>query len=154
MTRTLRFCLLIGALLAASALHAEGFSLKDTQGKTHTLDGYRGKWVLVNFWATWCPPCLAEIPDLIALHDQHKNKDLVVIGIAMDYQDPQQVIRFADDYFMSYPVVLGNRAIAAQIGPAEALPATYLYNPKGKLVAQHVGPLTKKTVENYIAAKH
>ena len=154
MTRTMRFFILIFGLLAATTIHAEGFSFQDTQGKTHTLAGYRGKWVLVNFWATWCPPCLEEIPDLISLHDQHKNKDLVVIGIAMDYRDPKQVTRFADDYFMSYPIVLGNQKIAAQIGPADAMPATYLYNPQGKLVAQHVGALTKKTVENYIAAKH
>jgi thiol-disulfide isomerase/thioredoxin len=153
MTRTMRFFIFIFALIAAPVAHAEGFSFQDTQGKTHTLAGYRGKWVLVNFWATWCPPCREEIPDLIALHDRHKNKDLVVIGVAMDYRDPKQVSRFAENYAMSYPIILGDGNIVAQIGPADALPATYLYNPQGKLVAKHVGALTKKAVENYIAGK-
>jgi thiol-disulfide isomerase/thioredoxin len=154
MTKPSRLLILCTLLIATLAAHAEGFSFQDTQGKTHTLAGYRGKWVLVNFWATWCPPCLEEIPDLITLHDRHKDKDMVVIGVAMDYQNPKQVTQFAEDYFISYPIVLGNSKIAAQVGSADALPATYLYNPQGKLVAQHVGALTKKTVESYIAGKH
>jgi thiol-disulfide isomerase/thioredoxin len=140
-------------LLIAASGHAEHFSFPDTQGKTHTLTDLRGKWVLVNFWATWCPPCLDEIPDLVALHDKHKDKDLVVIGVAMDYKNPQEVIRFADDYFISYPVVLGNNKLAAQVGAIDGLPSTYLYNPQGKLVARHVGALTRKAVENYITGR-
>lgn len=145
--------LLLAVLCWASWASAAGVVLTDSTGKKHSLADYRGKWLLVNFWATWCPPCLDEIPDLVALHDQHKNKDLAVIGIAMDYRDPKEVLRFADDYFISYPIVLGTRKIAAQIGPVEALPASFLYNPQGKLVAQHSGALTKKAVEDYIAGK-
>ena len=132
---------------------AEGFSIADSQGKIHNLSDYKGKWVLVNFWATWCPPCLEEIPDLIALHDAHKAKDLVVIGIAMDYQNPKSVIEFSESMFISYPIVLGNEKIASQIGPIQGLPMTYLYNPKGKLVARNVGALTRKAIESYIASK-
>ncbi|MBS4097346.1 MAG: TlpA family protein disulfide reductase [Sulfuricella sp.] len=151
---TLRSALFLAALLwAGLAAGADGFVLLDSAGKKHTLADYRGKWLLVNFWATWCPPCLDEIPALTALHDQHKDKDLAVIGIAMDYRDSKEVLRFADDYFISYPIVLGTRKIAAQIGAVDALPATYLYNPQGKLVARHTGALTKKIVEDYIAGK-
>jgi thiol-disulfide isomerase/thioredoxin len=144
----LAFCLVV---LSAGAV-AGGFSLKDSKGKVHNLSDYKGKWVLVNFWATWCPPCLDEIPDLIALHEQ-KNSKVAVIGVAMDYQNSKQVIEFADSMFISYPIVLGNQKMAAQIGPVEGLPTTYLYNPQGKMVAQNVGAVTRAAIENFIAGK-
>lgn len=132
---------------------AADFTVTDTEGKSHSLSGYKGKWVLVNFWATWCPPCIEEIPDLVTLHDTHKDKDLVVIGIAMDYRNPKQVTEFADNMLVSYPIVLGTPAIAAKIGPVPGLPTTYLFDRQGKLVARNVGPLTRKAVESYIAKK-
>ena len=146
--------LLVSFCFVSFSAVADGFTLKDSKGKVHHLSDYKGKWVLVNFWATWCPPCLEEIPDLIALHDAHKTKDLVVIGIAMDYRDPKTVIEFADSMFISYPIVLGTPKIADQIGPIRGLPMTYLYNPQGKIVANMVGALTRQAVESYIAAKH
>ena len=136
---------------AASA--AADFSFRDIAGKQHNLADYRGKWVLVNLWATWCPPCLKEIPDLIALHNEHKDKDLVVIGIATDYNNSKLVIDFAKEHRISYPVVLGNDAIVAQIGRVEGLPMTYMYNPQGMMVAYYVGALTQKAVEGYIRSK-
>ncbi len=146
--------LLVCLSLISLPAFAEGFSVTDTKGKVHNLSDYKGKWVLVNFWATWCPPCLEEIPDLIALHDAHKGKDLEVIGIAMDYQSPKYVVEFADSLFVTYPIVLGNSKIAAQIGSIQGLPTTYLFNPQGKMVAHNVGALTRKAVESYIAAKN
>ncbi len=145
---------LAGLLLAltASWTHANGFKLTDTTGKTHTLAGYKGKWVLVNYWATWCPPCLDEIPDLIALHENKAN-NLVVIGIALDYRNAKQVTDFATGLLVNYPIVLGNRQLVSQIGPVQGLPTTYLYNPEGRLVAQQVGAITRAAVEGYIASK-
>lgn len=146
-----RVALMLVMMCWVSLAGAEGFTLKDTQGKVHRLEDYKSKWVLVNFWATWCPPCLEEIPDLIKLSET--RKDVVVIGIAMEYQDPKYVKEFADNLFVTYPVVLGDRKIAAQIGPIPGLPTSYLYNPQGKLSAQHVGPLTRKGIESYIESK-
>ena len=148
LTRFLLGCVLCAMTgLAAAA----GFTFQDTQGKQHSLAGYKGKWVLVNFWATWCPPCVEEIPDLSALHDKHK--DLVVLGVAMDYRNGQEVKDFAEQLFVSYPVILGTQASAAQVGPISGLPTTYLYNPQGKLVAYNVGAITRKAIENYITKK-
>ena len=91
MRRQLAACFLLFALGAA----AQEFTLEDIQGKTHRLADYRGKWVLVNYWATWCPPCLDEIPELISLHNAHHDKDLLVIGIAMDSGSTRKVADFA-----------------------------------------------------------
>ncbi|HWR77104.1 MAG TPA: TlpA disulfide reductase family protein [Thiobacillus sp.] len=145
---------LAGLLLALTASWAQAvdFKLTDTDGKSHTLSGYKGKWVLVNYWATWCPPCLEEIPDLIALHENKKN-NLVVIGVAMDYRNAKQVTDFAEGLLVEYPIVLGNAQVVSQIGPAQGLPTTYLYNPEGKMVAQQVGLITRAEVESYIASK-
>lgn len=145
---------LAGLLLAfaASWVQAADFKVTDTDGKIHTLSGYKGKWVLVNYWATWCPPCLEEIPDLIALYENKKN-NLVVIGVAMDYRNAKQVTDFAKGLLVEYPIVLGNAQVVRQIGPVQGLPTTYLYNPEGKMVAQQVGLITRAAVESYIASK-
>ena len=146
---------LAGLLLALMAgwAQAGGFKVTDTSGKTHSLSDYKGKWLLVNYWATWCPPCLEEIPDLIDLHENKKN-NLAVIGVAMDYRDAKQVTDFADSMFISYPVVLGNAQVVNQIGPVQGLPTTYLYNPEGKMVAQQVGAITREVVESFITSKN
>ena len=129
---------------------AGGFNWKDTDGHPQSLSAYKGKWVLVNFWATWCAPCLTEIPDLIALHKAHKDKDMVVIGLALDYQTPGEVSDFARQHAMSYPVVLGDYKMARQIGEIEVLPTTYLFDPKGKLASYHAGLISRADVEKYL----
>ena len=145
---------LIGLLLALPfSGYAADFSLEDTQGKTHRLADYRGKWVLVNFWATWCPPCLSEIPELTGLHNAHKDRDLVVIGISMDSGSGKKVADFAGAHGISYPIVLGNRRIAAQIGKLEVLPTSYLYSPNGEQVSYQAGEVTRESVETYIKNK-
>ena len=142
----MKYLILALCLMFAGAAQAEDFSLTDTQGKTHRLGDYRGKWVLVNFWATWCPPCLEEIPDLVAMYETHR-KELVVIGVAMEYKDPKAVLEFADNMFISYPVVLGNDQIAAQIGKVNGLPTSFIFNPSGNLVKRHVGALNRQSIE-------
>jgi thiol-disulfide isomerase/thioredoxin len=151
MQRKITFYLLVlGFLLGLSnAARAADFTLTDSTGKIHKLSQYKGKWVLVNFWATWCPPCLAEIPDLNELHEDKKN-NVAVFGIALQYANPKQVIDFAEGLMVSYPIVLGNPKIASQIGPVDGLPTTYLYNPQGKLVAHQLGPITKEAVVEFI----
>ncbi|OYY94777.1 MAG: thioredoxin [Hydrogenophilales bacterium 28-61-23] len=144
--------LFLTAALALASLPAQAFSLVDSNGKTHSLSKYKGKWVLVNFWATWCPPCLEEIPDLVALHESKKN-NLVVLGVAMDYRDPKEVLQYTEQMMVTYPIVLGDMKMAAQVGTISGLPTTYLYNPQGKIVAYNVGALTREAVERYIQVK-
>jgi thiol-disulfide isomerase/thioredoxin len=154
LTRRFYLMWVAGLMLSvvAPGLQAAGFSVTDTAGKSHSLAGYKGKWVLVNYWATWCPPCLAEIPDLIELHENKKN-NLVVIGVAVDFRGAKQVTDFAESMMISYPIVLGSSEVINQIAPVQGLPTTYLFNPEGKMVAQQVGPVTRESVESYIASK-
>jgi thiol-disulfide isomerase/thioredoxin len=126
---------------------ANQFMLKDMSGTTHQLSQYQGKWVIVNYWATWCPPCLEEIPDLVNLYDSRKDKDLMVIGVVFDYETTDEITTYVDDMLMSYPIVLGNPEITKQIGPADALPTTYIYNPKGQLIKAKRGIVTRQYLE-------
>ena len=146
--------LLAWSMLACSCCAlATGFTLQDIQGKTHQLTDYHGKWVLVNFWATWCPPCLTEIPELNSLHIAHQDTDLVVIGIAMESGSKKNVADFARTQKIIYPVVSGNQKLASQIGELEALPTSYLYAPNGELVSYQAGTVTRAGIESYIKQK-
>lgn len=140
-------------LLAAGGAAAQDFVFKDMQGQAQRLSDYRGKWVLVNFWATWCPPCLEEIPDLVALHEAHKKTDLVVIGVALD-STRESVVQFVAKKHVSYPVVLGDYELAEQVGEVNALPTSYLFDPTGKLVSYQEGMVTRESVESYIKSKN
>ncbi len=141
--------LLVGCTLGATA---QPFVFKDTQGNAQRLSDYRGKWVLVNFWATWCPPCLEEVPDLVKLHEAHKAKDLVVIGVALDSTE-KSVKAFVAKRNITYPIVLGDYDMAEQVGKVEVLPTSYLYNPQGELVSYQEGLLSRESVESYIKSK-
>ena len=140
------------ALLSMGVVSAaENFTLTDAGGKRHSLADYRGKWVIVNFWATWCPPCLEEIPDLVSIKES--RKDIEVFGIAMEFQDAKQVMQFADGMFVNYPIVLGDRKTSESIGKVEGLPTTFIYDPRGRLAKRHVGKITRKQMERVIGGK-
>jgi len=138
-------------MLLSLSIQAHGFQFKDVTGKNHALSDYKGKWVLVNFWATWCPPCLKEIPDLISLYES--RKDLMVIGVAIDEADPSLVLEFVESMSISYPTVIGDRRIAAQIDDISLLPSTYLYDPAGNPAARKLGLITRTEIEEFIQFK-
>lgn len=144
--RKIFFLIAILAFLP-TVLAADGFVIKDTSGKEHQLSQYKGKWVVVNYWATWCPPCLEEVPELVTLYDERKDKDVMVLGVVFDYESIKDVMVYVDDMLMSYPIVLGDATITKQIGSAEVLPTTYIYNPKGQLVKTKRGLVTREYLE-------
>ena len=125
---------------------AHAFEVTDTQGKRHQLADYRGRWVVVNFWATWCVPCIQEIPEIAHFHREHPK--VVVIGIAMDAENPGKVKQFAQKVGHAYPLVLSNAKVEAQLGSPKALPWTQVYDPSGKRVYDRAGRVTKKSLED------
>lgn len=144
---TILFCLILLLL----SFQVQAFQFQDVTGKIHKLSDYKGRWVLVNFWATWCPPCLKEIPDLIALHEQ--RKDLIVIGVAMDIDDPKVVMDFVRSMSITYPIVLGDRKIASQLDEISLLPSTYFFDPEGNPAARQQGLISRESIERFIESK-
>ena len=144
---TVLFCLVFLLL----SVQVQAFQFQDATGKIHKLADYKGRWVLVNFWATWCPPCLKEIPDLIALYEN--RKDIMVIGVAMDFSDSQVVMDFVQSMSITYPIVLGNRQIASQLDDISLLPSTYFFNPDGKPAARQLGIISRESIESFIESK-
>ncbi|MCW8918636.1 MAG: TlpA family protein disulfide reductase [Gammaproteobacteria bacterium] len=140
------FVLLCSQPLLANSVDLE---LTDMEGRQFKLSDYRGKWVVLNYWATWCPPCLEEIPELIYFHDTHKDSRGVVIGIDMEMLEPAVLAQFVDDNFISYPIV----PLVAEMPSFESVnnyPTTYLIDPDGIPVAKHVGALTAVAIEQFI----
>jgi thiol-disulfide isomerase/thioredoxin len=142
-------CFLVGPVAAEPV----DYSLPDMSGKTRSLEDYRGKWVVVNYWATWCPPCQEEIPDLIDFHDHHKDTDAVVLGVNFEDIGAEQLSTFVDSFLISYPVLRSEPLAATPLGSIPGLPTTFIIAPDGSPVARQVGPVTRKQLEDYIEKK-
>lgn len=122
------------------------FAITDLDGRTISSADLRGKVVLVNFWATWCPPCRAEIPDLIKLQEKYRDK-LVVVGISEDEVGPDEVKAFVTQQKMNYPVAMTTPALAKIFRGVSALPTTFVIDRDGKLQQRHVGMLNAEQTE-------
>ena len=144
---------LLAAALAFGALPAVAqpeFSIDDIHGNTHRLSDYRGKWVVVNFWATWCPPCLDELPELVSFHDEHAEKDAVVLGVNSEDIAVERLRQFADDHLISYPLLTNAVKAELALGRVRGLPTTILVSPSGEVAARHTGAVTQRDLERYI----
>jgi thiol-disulfide isomerase/thioredoxin len=130
----------------ALATGARAFDLTDTSGKPQRLSDYKGRWVVLNFWATWCVPCIQEIPEISAFQRDHR--DVVVIGVAVDAEDAAKVRAFAKKVGHDYPLVLSNDAVEKQLGEPKALPTTRIYDPSGRVVYDKPSRVDRKLLES------
>jgi thiol-disulfide isomerase/thioredoxin len=140
------------AACVADAKPAKDFTLPTLDGKQLALSAHRGKVVLLNFWATWCGPCKAEIPGFVELQQQYKN-DLVVIGLSVD-DTAEKAKPFVDRYQVNYPIVLGlgRDDIQDAYGPIYGIPASFLISRDGKVCKRHLGIAPKAQFEREIKA--
>jgi peroxiredoxin len=129
---------------------APEFALKDANGHTVHLSDYKGKVILLDFWATWCGPCKIEIPWFKDFERENKDKGFAVLGVAMD-QDGWDVVKpFAHQLGINYRIVMGDDSIAELYGGVEALPTTFLIDREGRIAAVHVGLTSKRDFEDGI----
>jgi cytochrome c biogenesis protein CcmG/thiol:disulfide interchange protein DsbE len=127
---------------------APDFALKDADGKTVHLSDYKGKVVLLDFWATWCGPCKLEIPWFTDMEHQRKDKGFEVLGVSMDDNGWEDVKPFLADRKVNYRVVIGDDATASAYGGVDSLPTTFLIDKQGKIAAIHVGLTARKEFED------
>ena len=130
-----------------------GFKIKDMNGATVNLADYKGKVLLVNFWATWCGPCKTELPGLIALYDEYKDKGFVILGISAD-DDAETLRAFSKEWKINYPVFVGRdeQELLDAYGPIFGYPISVIVGRDGSVCARHIGPATKEEFEQEIKA--
>jgi len=147
--RAVLVSLLLGTVVAAADPVTE-FSLPDLEGKQRTLAPYRGKWIVINYWATDCPPCLKEIPELERFHNRHKDRDAAVIGV--NYEDIK--LAWLEDFIksvkMTYPVLRADPEAPTPFGAIRVLPTTIIVSPEGELAGMQAGAITERTIDDFI----
>lgn len=161
--RTARWLFIVALVLAACSgnepagsegitegYRAIDFALESLDGGKVSLSDYAGNIVLLNFWATWCPPCQAEIPDLEAAYRAHRDEGLVILGVAV--QDPEPTaVSFAQSMGMTYPILLDTNGQIYRLYRAPGLPMTLVLDRSGVIVARHVGYMSADALEGYLA---
>jgi len=148
------FLLLFAAVLIQQA-HSQGnygqapdFKVTDLTGKSISLSDYKGKVLFLNFWATWCPPCRAEIPDFIEVYGEHKSKGLEILGISLDSKGKETIVAFVDKYKINYPVVLETKNTTEKLiddyQPGQFIPTTIIIDKQGRIRNKQVGQMSKE----------
>ena len=135
-----------------AAKPVEDFSFQDLNGKTLNFSDYKGKWVVVNYWAIFCPPCRVEIPDLIRFLDDNP-KNVTVLGMDAGMDEVDVLKKFAEEQKINYPIIPTQNITMNAFGEIPGLPTTYIVSPSGELVDTHVGLLSYDQLDNYINQK-
>jgi len=126
------------------------WTLKDLDGKPVSLADFRGKVVVLDFWATWCPPCVAEIPHFIELQKEYQDKGVTIIGASVDTAIPADIAKFAKDNGMNYLIVMADDKMATDYGADEGVPITFVIDSKGNIIARHIAYTEKNVIEDDI----
>lgn len=134
------------AKIEAEAVPAPEFSLEDLQGNTLTLASYKGKVLILNFWATWCPPCRREIPDFIEAYKELKDKGLEILGVSVDDLSADAVREWTQKAGMNYPIAMATAKIIADYQPGEFIPATIIIDRHGSIRYRQSSLMDKATL--------
>jgi len=126
---------------------APDFSLASLDGKTLKLSDYRGKAVLLNFWATWCEPCKIEMPWFVDLQKKYGAQGLQVLGVAMDDATPKEISEFAQKMGVNYPILVGKEEVGTQYGGVQYLPSTFYIGRDGKIIDRVFGLVSRSEIE-------
>jgi len=137
---------------ANEALETVDFTLPDLEGNPVTLADFRGRTVIVDFWATWCPPCIFQVPELNEFWNTHKDGgDVMVIGVAVDVEGAEVVAPWAEEQGVEYQLVIGSEDVAREFG-AVGFPTLVIVRPDGTIDSRHVGLVEVKDLETLVAA--
>lgn len=129
---------------------APDFELPDVNGKKVRLSDFKGKVIILDFWATWCPPCRAEIPGFIELYNKYKDKGVVIIGISLDEGGVKDVLPFMKEFGINYHILIGNYKVTQDYGGIRGIPTTFVIDKKGNIRAKYVGYRPKEVFERDI----
>jgi thiol-disulfide isomerase/thioredoxin len=136
----------------AAALPAPAWKLRDLEGHEVSSDQFKGKVLVVDFWATWCGPCVGEIPGYIALQKKYGPAGLVIVGVSLDQKGPDHVRRFAQAKGMNYIVVMGDDQVVEAFGGIAAIPTTFLISREGRILHQKTGAVPPEEYERLVQA--
>ena len=136
--------------LATVSQMAPTWKLKDLDGHEVGFEQFKGKVVVVDFWATWCGPCISEIPGYIELQKKYGAEGLVIIGVSLDTKSPKYVKKFAQDHAMNYTLVMGNEGTMDAFGGFDVIPTTFLINRAGRIVHKKSGAMPHEEYEKLV----
>ena len=144
-----------GAACAASEPPVQGspapsFQVTDLNGRLLDSAALKGTVVVVNFWATWCPPCREEIPDFVSVYNADKAKGLEIIGLSVDDMPPARVKEFADTHKITYPVAMATKDLVRDFDPGQYIPTTFIIDKKGMVRHKQVGAMSKADLEDWV----
>ena len=131
---------------------APSFTLQDLNGKPVNLSDFKGKVVILDFWATWCPPCVMEIPHFIELHEQYKDQGFAMVGISLDRQGVGVVESFVQKYRVNYPILMADGQVDKAYGGITGIPTTFVIDAAGNIRQKYVGYRDKAVFEADIKA--
>ena len=155
-TRSVTVLLILIGLIACNqqvSSQLVDFERTDSQGKPIRLSDFRGKWVIINFWASWCGPCIKEIPELLSFQSSHP--DTIILGINFEELDSQALNKAISEFKITYPVIPVRQGDTPLVPfePIKGLPSTFFVTPKGEFIASHVGPVTSTMIDEFIKSE-